>query len=332
MAARLGEWLIEHGQLTEQQLDEGLRSQAAFGGALGTHLVQLGFVDESTLGRALAALHGVKAVDRPTLLTAPPEITALLSEEFCQRHRALPFGVEGENLQLAIQNPADSLAIHEAAFLTGFNVLPFVAPEILINDALARAFEQDQPPTSSQAARAQQIPQPQPAGAPAPAASFSLAETGQRLARAASRDEVLEIALEALSHFFPRGAALALRDGRVTILTVYGSRAQNSDCPAWKTGPGDIFESLAADGAVFQGSLPDAEGNRELLRRLGGETWPTSAVALPIKVRGRLVAALYADRSDSGPLAAAPLEALSAAVSLALEAILLRQKILRTCS
>ncbi|MDQ7007052.1 MAG: hypothetical protein Q9Q40_07450 [Acidobacteriota bacterium] len=328
MAARLGEWLIENGQLTREQLDEALRSQAAFGGALGTRLVQLGFIDEGVVGQALAALHGVESVDRQTLLSAPPELTTLLSEEFCRRHHAVPFSVEGEDLRLAIQNPADSLAIHEAAFLTGFNVIPHVAPEILLNDALGQFFGRGTADTTPQGPPRRTPPSPPAA---TPVRTFSLEETGRRLARAESRDEVLEIALEALSHFFPRGAALALRDGRATILTAFGSDRPGGDWPAWETGSGDVFEKLAADGEVIEGPLPDAPGNRELLRRLGGETWPGAVAVLPITVRGRLVAALYADRPKNTPAGAPPLEALAASVSLALEAILLRQKILRTC-
>ena len=61
MARRLGETLIDDGHLSPRQLQESLRSQRIFGGSLGTHLLQLGFVDEATLLSALARVHGSPA-------------------------------------------------------------------------------------------------------------------------------------------------------------------------------------------------------------------------------------------------------------------------------
>ena len=54
MAMRLGEILMEQGLLTEQQLEMALTSQLLCGGHLGTSLIELGFLDEGTLGMILS--------------------------------------------------------------------------------------------------------------------------------------------------------------------------------------------------------------------------------------------------------------------------------------
>ncbi len=137
MARKLGETLIEEGLLDARRLQEALRSQRIFGGSLGSNLLQLGFIDEESLGRVLGKVYGVPVAQRFDLLGASPEVVKLLPTEFTKRHRALPFKVEGHRLHLALQNPADSLAVHEAAFLTGFQVVPHVASESVLREALA---------------------------------------------------------------------------------------------------------------------------------------------------------------------------------------------------
>lgn len=143
MARKLGETLIEEGLLDARRLQEALRSQRIFGGSLGSNLLQLGFIDEESLGRVLGKVYGVPVAQRIDLLGASPEVVKLLPTEFTKRHRALPFKVEGHRLHLALQNPADSLAVHEAAFLTGFQVVPHVASESVLRDALAHHHRGD---------------------------------------------------------------------------------------------------------------------------------------------------------------------------------------------
>lgn len=147
MARKLGETLIEEGLLDPRRLQEALRSQRIFGGSLGSNLLQLGFIDEETLGRVLGRVYGVPVATRADLRGASAEVIALLPIEFTRRHRALPFRVEGHRLHLALQNPADSLAIHEAAFLTGFQVVPHVAAESVLRDALMD-HQRDEAPSS----------------------------------------------------------------------------------------------------------------------------------------------------------------------------------------
>ena len=138
MARRLGDCLLEDGILSADQLELGLEAQRQFGGSLGTHLLALGVLDEAALGAALSRVYAVPCVGRDQLLEAPPEVVALLSADYARRHRAIPFRVEGESLALAMQNPSDTLAVHEAAFLTGFVIAPYVASEVAVRAALAR--------------------------------------------------------------------------------------------------------------------------------------------------------------------------------------------------
>jgi len=51
MAKKIGEILIARGKLTRRQLETALKAQLIYGGHLGTCLIELGMIDETTLGR-----------------------------------------------------------------------------------------------------------------------------------------------------------------------------------------------------------------------------------------------------------------------------------------
>ncbi|MCP4137878.1 MAG: hypothetical protein GY754_43350 [bacterium] len=50
---RLGEFLVRHGDITEEQLNHALEEQKKAGSLLGDTLVKLGYIDEDTLLKAL---------------------------------------------------------------------------------------------------------------------------------------------------------------------------------------------------------------------------------------------------------------------------------------
>lgn len=146
MARRLGEILIQSGVIDERQLEEALRTQRIFGGSLGSTLLQLGYLSERELANALSRLFSAPAVMREDLMHAPVEAIDLLPEDFCRKHRGVPFRVEGHRLLLALQNPNDGVATHEAAFLTGLQVVPHVAVELALRDAIAFHYNADPMP------------------------------------------------------------------------------------------------------------------------------------------------------------------------------------------
>ncbi|MCU0232298.1 MAG: hypothetical protein MUC67_13170 [Acidobacteria bacterium] len=409
MSKKLGDLLVEQGRVTPLELQEALRAQRIFGGSLGTHLLQFGFLTEAELGAALEEVHGVPAVSRAELLAALPGLFALLPVDFARRHRALPFRIEGDALHLALQNPADSLALHEAAFLTGYRVVPHVAPEAVIRDALTSQLRGEppggtapappaasgpgapppdvttgpmraaSPPAAASAAPAAARPPaaavdtnpvvvtrrgpPRTAVPPAPApgpepveeeesptaalhhpvaargasaerpegdGGDPLAETGRRLAAATTRDEVLAVALDEMASHFPRVCAFAIR-GREAMLW------RSSGLPRTPTRPVAIpldESSILAfpdDGPVLRyGPVAATPANQDLYILLGGRI-PRVVLVVPVQVKKRTVVVLYGDDPDgtAPPPDFVRVRRLAALTAWALEAVILRGKILR---
>ena len=76
----LGKYLLENGIVTAEQLEEALQSQVAFGGRLGTNLVELGYVSLEDLAVHLAAHAGIPVPPQEWLET--PQIAALHNESW----------------------------------------------------------------------------------------------------------------------------------------------------------------------------------------------------------------------------------------------------------
>ncbi len=61
-----------------------------------------------------------------------------------------------------------------------------------------------------------------------------------------------------------------------------------------------VFSQIAADVAPFEGPLPHGPIEEAFVARLGGR-WPEHALLVPVRVKGRVVALLYAELSPGAP-------------------------------
>ncbi|MDP5241221.1 ATPase, T2SS/T4P/T4SS family [Uliginosibacterium sp. 31-16] len=108
----LGQLLITHGVITDDQLRIALHEQSRSNLALGKLLVQLGFVTEAALRDALSESLGKQGVDLARAI-ADPDALAQVPEELAKRHRLLPlrWDAEARRLTVAIADTDDIVAL-----------------------------------------------------------------------------------------------------------------------------------------------------------------------------------------------------------------------------
>ncbi len=138
---KIGQLLVERGKITEHQLNAALRSQGFFREHLGTTLFKMGFVDEETLGEALSELSGVPYAQPALFRDLPPSLISLLPTKLAEKHDIVPLKLEGRKLHVAMLDPRDLLVLDEVAFITGYTIQPWIAPEFRIYDALERYYQ-----------------------------------------------------------------------------------------------------------------------------------------------------------------------------------------------
>lgn len=140
MAKRLGEVLIDKGKITEAQLQKALKAQLIFGGHLGTSLIELGYIDEATLGQALAEAFNVRYATYDILMSAPYAVIRAIPAKLVEKFKVVPIRLDGKVLQLAMLDPKNLMALDEISFVTGYKIVPWVAPEIRIFQVLEKYY------------------------------------------------------------------------------------------------------------------------------------------------------------------------------------------------
>ena len=140
MATKLGEILVEAGVLTSAQREDALKSQVVFGGRLGTNLIELGFLGENDLARYLSMKMGLPCVTSDQLMSVTPEIIRLLPKELAEKYQIIPLSLDKKRLTLAMLDPSDLSLMDEISFVTGYFIIPVIAPELRMVLALEKLY------------------------------------------------------------------------------------------------------------------------------------------------------------------------------------------------
>jgi hypothetical protein len=181
-------------------------------------------------------------------------------------------------------------------------------------------------------------PAPVAAQAAAPPASLpslaSIDEVEAAFTRTHDREEVARIALSFLARNYRRAALFQVGKDKVSAwmgqgeldLPIFQKFAVGHDQPS-------LFMNLRNGSSLHFGPLPPMPAHRELARAWGGEL-PRDAVALPVRIKDRMVAVLYADgglkavqsTAGMGGIDLPHLQRLAAATGSALERCILHRK------
>jgi general secretion pathway protein E len=140
---RLGEILIEHAQLSQEDLERALELQRERGDKLGRILVDLGFVAMRDVQAALAEQLGlnVARLDGPPLIS--PE-TERLSGRFLRQARALPLRMDDGALVVAMADPLDFETLAAMRGVTGLRIIPEIGLENEITDIVDRYYGEEE--------------------------------------------------------------------------------------------------------------------------------------------------------------------------------------------
>jgi len=138
---RLGDYLLQHTIITQEELDEALRVQLLQGGHLGTCLMELGHLGEEDLGEALAAIWACPYISIQQLRNVRSSVIEQLPVRVAETYHAVPVAFEDQALRVAMIDPNNLPALDAISFATGLDTRPGVAPEARILQALERFYE-----------------------------------------------------------------------------------------------------------------------------------------------------------------------------------------------
>jgi hypothetical protein len=143
MAARikLGELLVRAGVLDEFKLKAALAEQQRWGGRLGRILIEMNFVPEDLLVKALSKQLGVARarLDKPEI---PADVLSRIDPQFAAQNAICPerYLADKKTLVVAMADPTNVGAIDELRFKTGLRIETSLAGELEIAQAIDRVF------------------------------------------------------------------------------------------------------------------------------------------------------------------------------------------------
>jgi general secretion pathway protein E len=136
---RLGEMLIERGQIGQEDLERALEIQKERGDKLGKILVDLGFI---AMRDVLAALSEQLGVPMAVLDEPPPDSPEIqdLSPRFMRQCHFLPVAIDDASVTLAMADPLDFETISAVRTFCGLKVRTALAAEQEILDAIDKYY------------------------------------------------------------------------------------------------------------------------------------------------------------------------------------------------
>ena len=141
MSTLLGQLLVWNKIITEEQLTEALKYQKNSGEnlKLGSILVNKGYVSESTLYKFLSKQYGVELVDLYSM-DIPKEVINKIPAQVALKHNIVPVSIESGKIKVATSDPSNIFALDDVRFATGLKVIPVLATEDAIKDAISKYY------------------------------------------------------------------------------------------------------------------------------------------------------------------------------------------------
>ena len=140
---RLGEVLVDACIISEDQLSEALQLQQEKPRLIGQILVEMGWVSEEEVCRAVAELIHVAYVDIDHAMISQ-DVVQLAPEHLAARRNILPLFVQDKILYVAMENPLDVEAIQRLEFSTSMRVKPLIAPPSQLRDMVRKHYNVDE--------------------------------------------------------------------------------------------------------------------------------------------------------------------------------------------
>ncbi|MBS2025827.1 MAG: hypothetical protein JST92_25785 [Deltaproteobacteria bacterium] len=138
---QLEDLLLRHGAISDEQLRKAKEEQRMIGGDLGRHLVDLGYISEDLLLRALAHQLEIPLVD-PEMMPISPQLLQAIPVQICERFGVI--AVDGDpktkRLRVATSDPGNRHHLLNVEQATGLRLEPAAATAASIEAAVRKYY------------------------------------------------------------------------------------------------------------------------------------------------------------------------------------------------
>lgn len=136
----LGHILLENTPLTEAQLEEGLLVQREKGIKLGEALVQLRFLRQEDILRALSIQLNIPYLNKINYDGIVTEAFQPVPINYAKKNELMPLAKHSDGVEVAIADPVNIAALDDLRILYGCAIRPIIASASEITDAINSAY------------------------------------------------------------------------------------------------------------------------------------------------------------------------------------------------
>ena len=345
MSQRLGESLIKEGLINRDQLLKALERQVIFGGRIGTNLVELGFIKEEGLTQFLSKFLNIPYADPSYFEGIDSAILSSISPEIAERYLVIPIKKDKNRVHLAMLDPKDYNALDEIRFITGYEIIPYIASELRLLLALEKYYnikrdlryvtifrreaegvqkkeevKKEQPAERTKEKLEKQIQEEEP-----------VKRLNISLINAKDREEIADIIINEASVKLKRVALFVVKGENVSGWRGKGLNLDDGFISGIKIPLNQLslFKDVI-DGKTFHtGPLLKLPANDRLMEDMGS-LFPQEVIAFPLTIRGKVVSILYGDNGDKALLLGEfdGLKNMMLMASMAMEMLILKKKIM----
>ena len=138
---RIGDYLVEQGLITQEQLEKVLEAQRE---AQGTKrfrdvIVELGFLSETKFTQALAGKLKVAYVDLSTV-DIDEEAVRKVPEALALKHTVIAINIQGRRLTVATDDPINFNILEDIKVSTGMDTVPVLATKTAIKKMIGKHY------------------------------------------------------------------------------------------------------------------------------------------------------------------------------------------------
>ena len=129
MKKNIGEILLEEGLIKGDELEKALQEQTKTRARLASILVNLGYLSEDAMLKALSIQMGIPFLTLRDYPKIPPVIDPPLSVKFLKQYKLIPLEKRDSILKVAMSDPLDSFAINGLRLATDCAIEPCIGRE-----------------------------------------------------------------------------------------------------------------------------------------------------------------------------------------------------------
>ena len=140
----IGQYLVEKGLITEQQLQEVLEKQKTEKGKLfGDVIIEMKYVSDVDFAKTLAERLNVQYIDLDAT-ELQPDIVKRIPEQTARKYNVIAVNKVGKRMMVATNDPVNFYVFEDLRMITGCNITALLATKSSINKAIGRMYSAGQ--------------------------------------------------------------------------------------------------------------------------------------------------------------------------------------------